>query len=50
MADEREKLSGKTANDEVKPDDVEAHKLVHQSDEAEEAKDDDVEAHKLSNK
>lgn len=48
MSDEREKKSGRYANDEQTGDEVEAHKKLHATAEAPDAADDasdDVEAH-----
>lgn len=49
MSDEREKKSGRLANDEETSDEVEAHKKLHATSEAPDAADDtsdDVEAHR----
>jgi hypothetical protein len=49
VSDEREKKSGRLANDEETSDEVEAHKKLHATSEAPDAADDtsdDVEAHR----
>ena len=45
MSDEREKKSGRFGNEDSGQDDVEAHKKLHQNEDAEKTDDDDVEAH-----
>lgn len=45
MSDEREKKTGRFGNEDSGQDDVEAHKKLHQNEDAETANEDDVEAH-----
>jgi hypothetical protein len=50
VSDEREKKTGRLENDDVQPDDVEAHVKAKMNDEAESDDGDDVEAHVRSHR